>query len=213
MTKETLEEKGNMINTIYLPLTDENHDVQNPIGVLLYGEVFPLDDGEFALGFVAGVYEEAEDLKTYKLSARNTAGNMYKRHLNKDYLKEVVNLNKNTETSLKKINVRVISSLMNLFLDSTDVSHGGQLRIQKKFVASTGDLTIEIYPKDHLPDHFHVISRQRKINARFDLDTLEHISNETGQIREKDIRKIQAFLKLHPTYIDVLRSECQRMKG
>ncbi len=82
----------------------------------------------------------------------------------------------------------------------------------KRFIASTGDLSIDVYAKDHeYEPHFHVISKQRSIDARFDLETLEVISMKTGTIKQSDVKKIKDFFKLRPDKLKFLNDEHKRL--
>ncbi|GAG28127.1 unnamed protein product, partial [marine sediment metagenome] len=58
--------------------------------------------------------------------------------------------------------------------------------------------------------HFHVISKQRKINARFNIETLDYINMKEGIISPKDIKKIQNFFKTHPGPLKLLKDEYSR---
>jgi hypothetical protein len=82
----------------------------------------------------------------------------------------------------------------------------GEVYYIKKYVASLGDLRIEVYPKDHKPEHFHVISKQRNINARFDIKTLELVSTKYGKIMNSDIEKIQHLFRTQPNLNQLLRT-------
>jgi hypothetical protein len=98
-----------------------------------------------------------------------------------------------------------------MFLDSSKIWEDGSVYRIKHLVASTQDLRIHVYAKDHWPPHFHVVSRQRGINARFDLKTLEHISTKAGVIRPDDVKKIHAFLKQYPEVLVRLKDEYARL--
>ena len=64
MTKGALDGMANQINTKLIPYLIQ-HDFQKLIGVILYGEVFQLNDGEYALGIIAGVFENDLDERKY----------------------------------------------------------------------------------------------------------------------------------------------------
>lgn len=97
-----------------------------------------------------------------------------------------------------------------MHLDSTAVWPDGRVIRTKRFVASTGDLQIHIYPNDQFPPHFHVISKQRQIDARFNLKTLEIISNKQGQMSINDQKKIKHFFVTNPSILAELNSEYER---
>jgi plasmid rolling circle replication initiator protein Rep len=99
-----------------------------------------------------------------------------------------------------------VAELMETYLDSTRALPDGTVYHIKAFVVSAKGLSIVVYPKDHdYQPHFHVISKQRNIDARFDLNTLEHISNKRGQVAMGDVRKIQEFFKERPEMLEALR--------
>jgi hypothetical protein len=46
----------------------------------------------------------------------------------------------------------------------------------KERIATVKDMQIKIYSNDHNPPHFHFVSKDRRINAKFLIETGEHIS-------------------------------------
>lgn len=60
----------------------------------------------------------------------------------------------------------------------------------KERVATIDDLKVIIYSNDHNPPHFHVKSKNLKIDAKFKIEDCELIS---GNIGSKDLKKIKAF--------------------
>lgn len=195
--KNALKDMAKQIKSKYIPnLID--HDPNQQIGTLLYAEVFRLDDGEYALGVVAGQFENDGERLRYKNGHKNTQWQKYKSQLDIDALRQ-----KQTSSSSQQMGVKPtpkselrLEQLLDIHLASTRVDTDGNVCKIKKLVGTTGDLRIEVYPKDHKNQpHFHVISRQRGINARFDLNTLELMSTKSGKIRKSDIRKIQNFFQ------------------
>lgn len=63
-------------------------------------------------------------------------------------------------------------------------------RIEKERVEKIDDLEVIIYTNDHNPPHFHVKTKERKIDAKFSIETGEHLS---GEIDSKNLKKINAF--------------------
>jgi len=104
-----------------------------------------------------------------------------------------------------------ISEDLEQYLESTAIWSDGSVYEIKRYIGSISDLRIEIYPKDHLPAHFHVISKQRRINARFDITTLELINVKHGSISGDDVKKIQALPKTRPLVWGKLKKEFERM--
>ncbi len=60
----------------------------------------------------------------------------------------------------------------------------------KERVATIDDLQVVIYSNDHNPPHFHVKTKNLKIDAKFKIENCELIS---GEINTKDLKKIKAF--------------------
>ncbi len=211
MAKSALDSMAEQIKERFIPQLVE-HDPDQHIGVILYGEVFQLKDGEYALGVVLGIFENNEEKETFKTGQPNNVWQDYKKYLDID---ELLKLNEQNHQT-KQINFfskdSNIADLLETHLNSTQVLPDGTVYKIKRFIASTGDLRIEVYPKDHSPQHFHVISKQRKIDARFDIATLNLINTKQGSIQEKDIKKIQNFFNIFPDCLEKLRNEHARMR-
>ncbi|MFT6717397.1 MAG: hypothetical protein ACJA0Q_002051 [Saprospiraceae bacterium] len=60
----------------------------------------------------------------------------------------------------------------------------------KERVGTLDDLQIIIYSNDHNPPHFHVKSKNLKINAKFKIEDCSIIS---GEVSRKNLKKIFAF--------------------
>lgn len=60
----------------------------------------------------------------------------------------------------------------------------------KERVKTIDDLQVIIYSNDHNPPHFHVKTKDLKIDAKFKIEDCELIS---GEISSKDLKKIKAF--------------------
>ena len=60
----------------------------------------------------------------------------------------------------------------------------------KERVATIDDLQVIIYSNDHNPPHFHVRTKNLKIDAKFKIEDCELISGEIGA---KELKKIKAF--------------------
>jgi len=213
MAKSALDSMALQINEKFIPALLD-HNLNSHGGVVLYSEVFQLTDGEHALGIVSGVFENESEKEKFKSGQANDVWEEYKKYLD---TKELSRLhaensklgNDHLGQNNSKLNT---ADLLEIHLDSTQVLPDGTVYKIKKFIAATGDLKIEIYPKDHKPAHFHVISKQRSINARFSLETLELINMKQGAISNTDIKKIQNFFLTHPQDLKKLKSEHGRMQ-
>lgn len=215
MTKSALEGAADQIKSRYIPQLIE-HDWNRHIGVILYGEVFQLKDSHYALGVVMGLFDSEEEKEIYKTGERNKVWGEYRKYLN---IQELIHLTakkrKDSPDKIRNTNYCPadpnLADLLETHLDSTQVLPNGTVYKIKRFITKTGDLSIEVYPKDHSPKHFHVISKQRGINARFDIQTLTLLNNKTGLIRESDATKIQQFFKTYPEMLKRLIDESDRL--
>lgn len=212
VAKSALDSAVEQIKERFIPQLVE-HDWDQHIGVVLYGEVFQLQDGEYALGIVSGIFESRKERERYKTGQSNEVWQDYKKYLDIDGLLKMNEQNhqaNEADLPLKNMNV---ADLLEIHLDSTQLLSDGTVYKIKRFIAATGDLRIEVYPKDHEHQpHFHVISRQRGINARFDIKTLDLMNMKQGEIQENDVKKIQNFFRIFPNYLEKLKSEHARMK-
>jgi hypothetical protein len=212
MAKSALDDFARNINEKYLPQLIE-HDWDRQIGVVLYGKVFQLKDKEYALGIVTGIFEDEPDKQLFKLGQSNTTYKEYEKYLDIDELIRMAEENAGRE-DIQNLHYEAnpnIATLLETHLDSTQILPDGRVYKIKRFIASTGDLRVEVYPKDHYPAHFHVISDQRGINARFDIKTLDLINIKEGKIKSNDIKKIKNFFETHPEKLNKLRSEYNRL--
>lgn len=62
--------------------------------------------------------------------------------------------------------------------------------VDKQRIETIEHLEVIIYPNDHNPPHFHVKSKDLKIDAKFLIENGEFYK---GTIGSKDIKKIKAF--------------------
>ena len=206
MSKEALDSFAKAICTKFIPVLID-HDPKLQIGVLFYGKVIRLDDGEYALYVAQGQFESEEEKQSYTIGAPNKIWEKYTKYLS-DFTDAQVSKKDVSKIAPRESN---LAELLETHLDSTQIWTDGSVYKIKRFIASAGDLEIHVYPKDHLPAHFHVLSKQRDINARFNLENLDLINLKTGKIRESDVKKIKNFFELHPDELAKLRSEHKRM--
>lgn len=211
MAKSALDDMAEQIKEKFIPQLIE-HDPNQHIGVILYGKVFQLNDSEYALGIVSGIFENDYEKENFKTNKSNTVWQDYQKYLDIDELLKMSEQNQQpfqNNSPQKDFN---IADLLEAHLDSTQVLPDGTVYKIKRYIAATGDLRIEVYPKDHEHQpHFHVISKQRGINARFDIKTLALINMKQGKIKESDIKKIQNFFNSNPTILEKLVNEHTRL--
>lgn len=205
-SKEALDSMAEQVNSKYKPYLID-HDPNRQIGVVLCGKVRILDDNEYGLFAVIGIFENAEEAKKYELNCINTEWQRYIYIL--ENASTVVESQLQYLESYKKDD---IATLLETHLDSTAIWTDGRVYKIKRLIASTGDLEFHVFPKDHYPPHFHVISKQRGINVRFHIHTLEVISSKAGKVTRDDVKKIKNFFETHPVQLKKLRDEHERMR-
>ena len=214
MARSALESGARQIRKKYVPFLIE-HDFDRQIGVLLNAKVAKLPDGEYGLFAVAGEFENEVERIAYKNGERNTVHKKYAEEL--EGIEERVSLTsaESPEATPAPRNLNVAEQLA-IHLDSTKVLDTGEVYKVKRYIASTGDLEIHVYPKDHPnenPGHFHIISKQRKIDARFNIDTLALLSHKNGSFTNSDLKKITNFFETHPDALKSLREEHHRLNA
>jgi len=113
----------------------------------------------------------------------------------------------------KDSEARLIKKL-GLFLDRARVQSNGEisLYIQKNLIASIDDLTVHVY-RDHNPPHFHVVSKQREIDAQFTLEDCQLWNDPSGKVKSSDIKKIQTYFKDNPEDLAYMKQEHRRMNS
>lgn len=212
MAKEALDSMAAQIKAKYIRML-VNHDASQPaLGVLLYAQVAPVADGEHALLVVGGFFESEEESIRYMFGAENTEWDQHAHHL--DGLPE----NLLTRPVLAPEERQVEGHPNNLadrlerFLNSTAIWVDGSVYDVKYLIASIGDLQIHVY-RDHPPPHFHVISKQRGLDGRFDLETLDLIGTKRGAISSADERKVKEYFRRNPQDLERLRDEHKRMQS
>jgi hypothetical protein len=216
MSKNALEGMADQINSKYIPYLIE-HDWDKHVGTVFYGEVFRLKDGEYALGVVVGLFEVESEFENFKKGNKNTIWSDCKKYLDPKELALTLDDKTNTKDNTRDELIaprlkRSVADLLEVHLDSTQVLPDGTVYKIKRFIAAAGDLRMELHPKDHPPAHFHVISKQRNIDARFDINTLEFDSMKKGKISNGDIKKIQSFFRYYPEMLIRLKEEYARLK-
>lgn len=209
MAKEALDSMAAQIRERYVPNL-VNHDPDQQIGVALYAEVIPLEDGEHALIAVLGVFESEDEFLEYRASSANTVWKDYARYLDGVREEAVRQVASRPPFKPPTVDPDDIAQLLEIHLNSTSIWTDGTVYKVKYLIGSINDLKIEVRPRDHKPDHFHVSSTQRGINASFDFDTLDPIK---GEVSIADTKKIKDFFKRNPDKLKKLREARERMSG
>ena len=103
---------------------------------------------------------------------------------------------------MNEILAKILTDLINQYWSYTDQQIDVMLQIKgyeiKEKVGRINDLNVIIYSNDHNPPHFHVISNDKKIDAKFTIENCEKIS---GELNSKQLRKIRAFYESPKTQI------------
>lgn len=84
--------------------------------------------------------------------------------------------------------IEELEKLLNHVFEFTIVLPDGAVVEQRKLVERVGGLKIEVYPNEHPPPHFHVISND--INVSVDILTGELIKGKLGR---DDLKRIKYF--------------------
>jgi len=97
---------------------------------------------------------------------------------------------------------KILTSILDYYMNVNFVVIENSLRIPgyviKERIETVRHMQIIIYSNDHNPPHFHVISSDNSVNAKFTIETCELISGEIGT---KDIKRIKAFYQSPKTEI------------
>jgi hypothetical protein len=90
----------------------------------------------------------------------------------------------------EKVLTPILEEYININFDFIEKSLIDPSFVQKELVEKVRNMKIIIYSNDHEPPHFHVLSNDHTINAKFSILTCELIS---GNITSKDQKRVQAF--------------------
>jgi hypothetical protein len=203
MTKGALEDMANQVNSKYIPFLID-HDFDQQIGILIFGKVTEVGHGEYALMVISGVFETKEEFFKYPIGSDNLIWKNYSEYLS--FVPEDIRVVEEFPIP------QTLEQKLEAYLDSTKILPNGDVYRIKHFVTNIGDLQVHVWPKDHdHPEHFHVISKQRNIDARFDLNSLEFLSNKSGVIRKKDIKIIKKFFQQNYRELSNLREKYRNM--
>jgi hypothetical protein len=213
-TRGALESGVEQIRSRFIPFLID-HDPNQQLGTVLYGKCEPLPDGEFALFVVIGIFDNEEEKRCYANGSANTVWQDHVHHLDAlgdELEKRRAQDRKQGRDQVAKYNPDNIAALLETHLDSTSIWIDGSVYKIKHLVASTSDLEVHVYPKDREPAHFHVLSKQRDIDVRFDLNTILPIKASDTPITGRDIKKIKNFFESFPDKLQRLRDKHARMQ-
>lgn len=98
------------------------------------------------------------------------------------------------EQTFSEVYSRILTDILNKYWAYSDEVIDVMLEINgyeiKQNVANINELEVVIYTNDHNPPHFHVISKDKSINAKFTIENCEQIS---GELSSRQLKKIKAF--------------------
>ncbi|MCA9382564.1 DUF4160 domain-containing protein, partial [Candidatus Dojkabacteria bacterium] len=198
--EKALKSASEQVNRKFLPLLLD-HNPKKILGVNLYSQVYKLDPDRYALIVLSGIYETDCEKNKYKIGDKNITSEdnkyMYRKMIRKSIATFRNELSK--IPSMKYKPPKTLEGEIEEYLNRTMVDDNGRVYEIRAYIDSTHDLRIEIFPRDHLenPPHFHIISKQRGINARFNVYTLEHIDTKKGKVSSNDVKKIKKFFEMH----------------
>lgn len=89
-----------------------------------------------------------------------------------------------------KIEEKILQPIIELYFDVASTANLEKGIKIKERIATIRNMTIIIYSADHNPPHFHVKSKDNKIDATFKIENCEFIS---GTIGSKDLKRLKAF--------------------
>jgi hypothetical protein len=157
---------------------------------------------------VFGIFEDESEYLKYPVREKNIVWQKYL-HLLDDVSTDVQNSRSTDSLEEEDSSIAV---LLERHLDSTAIWEDGTVYKVKHLIARSKDLEFHIYPKDHYPPHFHVISKQRGIDARFHIETIELVSMKKGSIKNSDAKKVKNFFETYPNMLKKLKDEYIRMQ-
>ncbi len=213
MTKSALDGAVEQLRAKYIPLLI-NHDWDKHIGVNFNARVVRLPDGEYALLIASGIFTDKSEFATYPTGAPNTAWADYESVLDdvEAQVPELLSAAASRDRPKSEPYPPTLAGQLELHLDSTTIAPDGSVYLIKQRVATVRDMEINVYPKDHDPPHFHVRSKQRNLDARFHVYTLDLINEKHGKIKPKEVRQIQDFFKSNSKMHTLLKSEYERLQ-
>jgi hypothetical protein len=213
MAKSALDGMVEQLRAKYVP-SFVNHDPEQHDGVNLNARVVQLEDGEYALIAVQGIFTDESEFATYRTGAPNTVWADYESVLDnvEAQVPELLSAAASRDRPKSEPYPPTLAGQLELHLDSTTIAPDGSVYLIKQRVATVRDLEVNIYPKDHDPPHFHVRSKQRNLDARFHVYTLELINEKHGKIKPKEVRQIQDFFKSNSKMHTLLKSEHERLQ-
>ena len=99
-----------------------------------------------------------------------------------------------SRTSEFPILEKALAKEIGYFISMSDIDlekHVTNSRIKQR-VAKLGEYEVHIYSRDHNPPHFHVISKDRSLNARFRIED-GSLMSQHGDLRSGVLKRINTW--------------------
>ena len=116
-------------------------------------------------------------------------------------------MNETDRVHLYRETIRILAD----FFDNKEFTPDGRMYLWKARVTKQEDLIVNVYPHDHPPPHFHVISKQRNIHALFSIPDIELIEVRSGKLSSSDRKKIEYLFKKCPPMMKLLEEKYEDM--
>ncbi|RYH67249.1 MAG: DUF4160 domain-containing protein [Alcaligenaceae bacterium] len=212
MSRQSLDAAVEAIKANYIPYRYDHRVDIPPVGAIVSARTFDLPDGERALGVVVVFYTNFGSRVSFKAGHKNLNFDDYAHLVNIPELVlehdlRVLELSKHTNQAMLPVEA------LNAFMASHTILDDGSLFVTKHRVLTVYNYSIEVYPKDHRPAHFHVISKKKNSNARFRLDNFKQYQMKQGTMSNKECELITVFFKSNPEYAEMLRNEAVRLEA
>lgn len=207
-SREAVIDVVRQIHNKLLPMRFNHDEVAGDQGAVLSAVDFKLNDGEIAVGVIAVHFDNYEQRQKYRIGEANLFFDQYKELIN---VKLLLALNDMKMLLYEPENMG-ISEALNAYLNSHYLDNNGKETVRKYNICNIGDFRVDVFPDDHLTAHFHIISKQRGINARISVDNLDLLSIKTGKqkISKRDLKLIKRFFRSQSEQYNKLKSESKR---
>lgn len=211
---EFLRRSAEGMKDTYVPLLID-HDWNQLAGVILNARVVPLEDGEHALLAVNGMFENEAEHAAFRAGDPNTSWHNYELIIDdlENQMSEIFNPTNEPDPDGESPEYpNTLAGRLERYLDTTSVTPDGEVYLVKFKIVQLRDLEVHVH-SDHPPPHFHILSTQRNMNARVLVETLELHNMAHGDIKPRDLRKVQSYFRNNGEEWDRLKREHTRMQG
>lgn len=208
MAKQALEGFEKSISKKYYPLQYNHDDSGAKVGVIVTAKLFEMPDGETALAALVIKHSNAEIAGRFPSGGDNLVFRDFQELIDVKALMVAHDIKMKGYVEVEQS----LDEKLESFMQSHIVMPNGQIRTNKYLIAKINKFRVEIYPKDHRPAHFHLISKKRNIDVRFNIETLDKISEKQGKISGGDEKLVKLFFKTHPDELTKLRKEAKRLQ-